>query len=293
MSMSHSYFTLSAELPESSSELAQWLLHESGSLGLEIRDASVRPMPGETPLDISRVRVVAFFSDRAEAERGRERLLRSVPDAVLTVSEALCEDWSESWKSQVRSSQVGRIWVGPPWRLRDAAPGSVQIVIEPKMAFGTGDHPSTQLCLEALDKFLRPGARQSVLDVGTGSGVLAIAARKLGAGRVAAVDTDERAIKLAAENCALNAAEGIELSTEPLESIAERFDIVVANLFANPLVQLAPHFRRVVGSHLILSGVLVEQAAEVGAAYRNRGFRPPRVESRGDWVRLELEPDSS
>ncbi len=289
--MRESYFTLSAELPESASELAQWLLHESDSLGLEIRDPTVHPMPGEPPLAGGRVRVVAFFAERGEAERARAELQRSLPEATLSMSEALCEDWSESWKSQVRSAQVGRIWVGPPWREADAAPGSLRIVIEPKMAFGTGDHPTTQLCIQALDKYLTPRPGQNVLDVGTGSGVLAIAARKLGAGRVRGIDTDSRAIELAAENCALNDANDIELSTSPLESIAETFDIIIANLFANPLLQLAPHFRRTVRRRLVLSGLLVEQAAEVAAAYRAHGFAPARSESRGDWVRLELEPE--
>jgi ribosomal protein L11 methyltransferase len=285
-----SYFALSAELPETSSELAQWLLHESGSLGLEIRDRSVRPMPGEPPLPGGKVRVVAFFAERKQAERARAELQRLIPQAAVGLSEALCEDWSESWKSQVRSAQVGRIWVGPPWRSGDAAPGSLEILIEPKMAFGTGDHPTTQLCLQVLDQYLTPRPGQSVLDVGTGSGVLAIAARKLGAGRVRAVDTDLRAIKLASENCALNHVDRIELSTAPLESIAEPFDIIVANIFANALIRLAPHFRRIVRRHLVLSGILVEQTDEVKAAYRDRGFAPARTEARGDWVRLELEP---
>jgi len=157
VSAPESYFALSAELPESSSELAQWLFHKNDSLGLEIRDESVRAMPGEPLLKGGRVRLVAFFGERQQAERAREELRRRVPDVRLSLSEALCEDWSESWKSQVRSAQVGRIWVGPPWRTADAAPGSLRILIEPKMAFGTGDHPTTQLCLQALDELLTGG----------------------------------------------------------------------------------------------------------------------------------------
>ena len=291
MSMRASYFALSAELVEASAELAQWLLHENGSLGLEIREPSVRPMPGEPPLPGGKVRVVAFFAERDQAERARAEIQRALPEAALTLGEALCEDWSESWKSQVRSSQVGRIWVGPPWRAGDAAPGSVRILIEPKMAFGTGDHPTTQLCLEVLDQYLTLWPGQSVLDVGTGSGVLAIAARKLGAGRVRGVDTDSMAIELAVENCALNDADQIELSTARVESITEPFDIIVANIFANELIQLAPHFRRIARQRVVLSGILVEQAAEVAAAYRERGFAPAHTQVRGDWVRLELGPE--
>ncbi|HME91590.1 MAG TPA: 50S ribosomal protein L11 methyltransferase [Myxococcaceae bacterium] len=290
MSAPASYFALSAELPESSSELAQWLLHKNESLGLEIRDRSVRAMPGEPPVTGGRVRVVAFFGERHKAERAREELRRRVPDVTLSLSEALCEDWSESWKSQVRSAQVGRLWIGPPWRTADAAPGSIRIMIEPKMAFGTGDHPTTQLCLEALDGLLTGRSGQSVLDVGTGSGVLAIAAKKLGAGRVRGVDTDPRAIELAKENFQLNQVDGIELSDEPVASIVEPFDILIANLFANALVQLAPVFRRLARKYLVVCGILDEQVAEVEAAYRQQRFALDGRQARGEWVRLELTP---
>ena len=98
------------------------------------------------------------------------------------------EDWSETWKAHVRSVTAGRLWVGPPWEKERAPPELIRVVIEPGMAFGTGDHPTTRFCLEALDEVLarKPGAR--LLDVGTGSGVLAIAGSKLGASKIVGVD---------------------------------------------------------------------------------------------------------
>ena len=283
-----SYFALSAELPESSSELVQWVLHDNESLGLEIQEPSLKTMPGEQPIAAGSVRVRAFFAERKQAEKASAEIRRHLPGVSPSLREALSEDWSESWKSQVRSSQVGRLWVGPPWRVADAVAGSVRIVIEPKMAFGTGDHPSTQLCLEALQAAISAQAAQSVLDVGTGSGVLAIAARKLGARRVLGIDSDSNAILLAKENCALNQVDGIELSDAPLEAMREAFDLVVANLYANALIELAPHFPRLARRQAMLCGILEEQAAEVEAAYRRQGLVYAGAKKRGEWVRLDF-----
>jgi ribosomal protein L11 methyltransferase len=173
----------------------------------------------------------------------------------------------------------------------DAAPppGSAEVVLDPGMAFGTGTHATTSLCLGAIDDFLarRPGA--SMLDVGTGSGLLAIAARKLGAGRVAANDNDPVAVAVAAENAARNGAD-LELTGEPPAAIPGRFDLVVANILANVLVELAPELagRMAPGGELVLAGILVPQEEEVRAPFAAQGLLPLPGERRGEWSLLRF-----
>jgi ribosomal protein L11 methyltransferase len=160
------------------------------------------------------------------------------------------------------------------------------------MAFGTGTHPTTALCLAAISEAVtaRPGL--SVLDVGTGSGLLAIAARKLGAGRTVAVDVDPVAVRVAGENAARNGV-ALELSGAPAGEVRGAFDLVVANILANTLVELAPALdaRLAPGGTLVLSGILAPQADEVRAAHVARGLRPapPRERREGEWVALVLE----
>jgi ribosomal protein L11 methyltransferase len=169
-----------------------------------------------------------------------------------------------------------------------AAPaGGVRVVIEPGLAFGTGDHPTTGLCLEALDVFLQRNPDASVLDVGTGSGVLAIAARKLGAGLVVATDNDPVAVRVARENAAAN---GVLIDVRPEIPEGVVFDLVLANILANTLVELAPRLMAALAprARLVLSGILEGQIREVTVAYRpSLQLRPPSVE--GDWACLELE----
>jgi ribosomal protein L11 methyltransferase len=169
-------------------------------------------------------------------------------------------------------------------------PGMVEIVLDPGMAFGTGTHPTTSLCLAALSDLLaaRPGA--SVLDVGTGSGLLAIAAAKLGAGRVAANDNDPVAIEVARENAERNGAR-LELTGAAVGEIAGAFDLVVANILANTLVELAPDVaaRVAPGGTVLLAGILVPQEDEVRAAYVAEGLRPALERRDGEWSLLTLE----
>ena len=277
-------WSLTIELPAEESDAATALLFEHGAAGVEAREAGIAPMPGERQPAEGRVILVAWFGEEqaareASAAAGPGGELARVPD----------RDWGEEWKKGLGPVQVGRLFLRPSWVEAAPPPGSAEVVLDPGMAFGTGTHPTTALCLAAIERFLavRPGA--SVLDVGTGSGLLAIAARKLGAGRVAANDDDPVALGVAAENAGRNGV-AIELTADPPEAIAGGFDLVVANILANVLVELAPGLvaRLAPGGDLVLAGVLVPQEEQVRAPFLGAGLEPLPGERHGEWSLLRF-----
>ncbi|HZA49443.1 MAG TPA: 50S ribosomal protein L11 methyltransferase [Myxococcaceae bacterium] len=286
--MSASWVSLTIDLPESEAEGLQALLHEIGARGLEVRDREASPPPGVRNPRPGEAIVVAYFEERAPAEDALGKVQNGFPGARAALEEVPAEDWSQSWKSLIRSVEIGPLWVGPPWLEPENAGGRELIIIEPKMAFGTGDHPTTSLCLEAIVSFLveHPGA--SVLDVGTGTGVLAIAAKRLGAARVVALDNDPTSVELARENAEENGVAELAISGDPVEKIDGPFDLVVANIVANTLVDLAPPIAARVGRQLVLAGVLASQRERVESAYVAQGLVPAGVKSDGEWIRIDL-----
>ena len=183
-----------------------------------------------------------------------------------TFSEIPDEDWSETWKAHFKPLRVGRRFlITPTWEKAAPRPDDRVIHIDPGRAFGTGHHETTRLCLEWLCSAVQPG--DSVLDYGCGSGILGIAAVRLGAGDVLGVDIDEKAIEAARDNAERNhVALRLQHSREPLEA---RFDVVVANILTNPLCVLAPLLaaRVAPGGRIALSGVLESQVGQVVEAY--------------------------
>jgi ribosomal protein L11 methyltransferase len=277
-------WSVTAEVPAPGAEDASALLVELGAAGVEERDATLAPMPGTRQPAPGQVLLVAWFGDRAAARAAAAAL---GPGAA--VEEVAARDWGEEWKRGLAPFSVGRVFLRPSWVEARPPAGAAEVVLDPGMAFGTGTHPTTALCLEAVDAFLgsRPGA--AVLDVGTGSGILAIAARKLGAGRVVGTDDDPVAVGVARENAARNAAD-VEFTGAPLQALPGRFDLVVANILANVLVALAPDIAAKVapGGEVVLAGVLVPQEAEVGEAFRRDGLEPLPGARRDEWSLLRF-----
>jgi ribosomal protein L11 methyltransferase len=277
-------WSLTAEVPSGRADDCTAWLFEQGAAGVEEREAGLAPMPGARQPVAGCVLLVAFFDDLEAARAAAAGL--EVPGEVAEIPD---RDWGEEWKKGLGPITVGRLFLRPSWVDAAPPPGAAEVVLDPGMAFGTGTHATTSLCLGAIDDFLarRPGA--SVLDVGTGSGLLAIAARKLGAGRVAANDNDPVAVAVAAENAARNGAD-LELTGEPPAAIPGRFDLVVANILANVLVELAPELaaRMAPGGELVLAGILVPQEEEVRGPFVAQGLLPLPGERRGEWSLLRL-----
>lgn len=270
-------------------------LLELGALSASIEDADAgtpdeQPQFGEpgsvTTPGWAHSRVVALFEPDADvaamlAEAADQAGLEAVP--AFTAEPVEEQNWVQLTQAQFDPIRVsGRLWIVPSWH-ESPDPSAINLVLDPGMAFGTGSHPTTRLCLEWLERTITGG--ESLLDYGCGSGILAIAAAKLGAAAVAGVDIDPQAVEAANANAASN--DVVARFADSAEALAGEYDVVVANILSNPLRVLAPaicaHVRA--GGRLALSGILREQAEEIIAVYAP--WIPLQVaDVREDWVCL-------
>jgi ribosomal protein L11 methyltransferase len=247
-------------------------LFELGAVSVTLEDAAddpvLEPAPGETPLWPTVV-VKAVFAAEADADVLAACLAQALPDAPAPRFETLPDKpWEREWLKDFKPMRFGRrLWVCPGG-LPAGAPDAIRIELDPGLAFGTGTHPTTSLCLEWLDA--QDIAGRAVVDYGCGSGILAIAAAKLGAASVLAMDIDPQALIATRDNAARNrVADRIAATGDP-RLVAGSADVLLANILAGPLVELAPRFAQALrpGGHLALSGLLLEQADTVTSAYR-------------------------
>ncbi len=253
-------------------------LIELGALSASIEDADAgtpdeQPQFGEpgtpTTPGWQRSRVLAL----CEADTAVEPLLRAAceqlglpPVSEFSVDIVAEQNWVQMTQAQFDPIRISsRLWIVPSWH-ESPDPAAINLVLDPGMAFGTGSHPTTRLCLEWLEKTVTPAC--SVFDYGCGSGILAIAAARLGAGKVCGLDIDPQAVEAARANAQRNAV--IAEFTENSPAFGSTFDVVVANILSNPLRVLAPAICALVrpaGGQLALSGILREQAEEIIAVY--------------------------
>lgn len=217
--------------------------------------------------------------------------LRTIGDVTTRVVHEA--DWAEAWKAHFPVLRVGRrLVIRPTWLTADAGPDDVVIDLDPGMAFGTGLHPTTRLCLAATEAVADRGAMTGarVLDVGCGSGILSIAAARLGAATVLGVDIDPIAIEATSANAATNGLAGRIAAREgSLPSAEPAHDVVLANLIAGVLVTLARPLRDELrpGGVLVASGIFVDREADVRTAFEAAGLRVTACTNEGDWVALE------
>ena len=287
------WFEVSLALPVRNLDAATGLLAAAGYTGCEIVEHDEQR--GEI-----RVHVRSDSLDDAGARRQEiERTLQRLGLGATELKEIDERVWREDWKRHFRPTRVGnRLEIVPPWEAdartangagETCATERIRIVINPGLAFGTGQHETTAGCLRLLEKVVAPGT--SVADVGCGSGILAIAAARLGASLVVAIDDDPEAVNAAMENCVSNEMGSkveVRLASGPPED--ERFDVVVANILAETLAAMATPLTSCVkpAGKLVLSGIESERRGLVEVAFRAEGWQVAQAIERSGWASLLL-----
>jgi ribosomal protein L11 methyltransferase len=213
-----------------------------------------------------------------------------IPEPVFTFIEDT--DWTAKWKERIPVLHLGpKVVIKPSWRTYVPAPGEIVLEMDPGMAFGTGLHPTTQLCITAIEELVQPG--MDVLDLGTGTGILAMLSAHLGADRVLAVDTDENAVIAARRNVRSNHLDRkIEFVHGSLADVRGRYDLVLANILTPVIIDMATAGladRLKAGGVTVASGILEEQAQSVVTALDQAGLRVTDQDQLGDWVAIRAE----
>lgn len=281
---------LSLTIPANLTETVESRLEAAGALSISLADAGdvpvLEPGPGETPL-WPEITLTALFTNNVDLPPVASRLqaefgLTQAPHISILPD----QEWTRAWMDDFKPMRFGeRTWVCPTWCLPPDA-NAINLRLDPGLAFGTGTHPTTALCLSWLDQNLKPD--EYILDYGCGSGILAIATLLLGACEAWAIDIDAQALAATRENARRNdiADECLHIC-RPDELSAGPFDIVIANILSGPLIALANTLcdQLKPGGHLLLSGILEEQAAITAKAYASRVEWDPPVFQEG-WARL-------
>ncbi|MDR1569324.1 MAG: 50S ribosomal protein L11 methyltransferase [Oscillospiraceae bacterium] len=316
------YYELSIHTTTEASDLVAELAREEGASGVSIFDRSDLESRGEYarwdviddemldsfPADVI-VRAVFSIDRPDDIERAKARvhsLSQEETGYPVGTLESFLDvrddaDWADNWKAYFKPFRVGRrLVVKPTWESFEASADELVLELDPGMAFGTGTHETTSMCLELLEGAVLGG--ETVLDVGCGSGILAIAALKLGAARALAVDFDPDAARVAKANSALNGMEssmltrtgdlliGLDESEDTREYVCGGCDLLLANILADIIIRLAPsaHAALKPGGIMIASGIIRDREADVRAALESQGFAVEREKLVGEWTALAV-----
>ncbi|MHB1418924.1 MAG: 50S ribosomal protein L11 methyltransferase [Bacillota bacterium] len=233
-------------------------------------------------------------SQKERLYQGLEHVRKFFPQEILQIDEAVVDDegWATSWKAYYRPEKVGdKIVVVPSWEEYQPAPEEITILLDPGMAFGTGNHPTTAMCIRALERFLQPG--QSVIDAGTGSGILTVVAAKLAAKEILAVDIDPLAVKVARENIILNGVEDqVQLAAGDFKTMEITLNphLVVANIVADVIIGIAHRVFNLLrpGGKFICGGIIRDRRVEVREVLFREGFKLEQTTEQGEWVTIAV-----
>jgi len=271
------WHALDVDVEPEAREAVEYALTEAGASGTETA--------------IDGTRVTGYFAAMPDRERVREELFEALriyelPSSSvrdMNLREVEQRDWLEEWKKNWQPVQVGRFIIAPPWSTLDNTHDRVVIRIEPGMAFGTGTHETTRLCLAAIEKYYEGG---SFLDVGTGTGILAIAAAMLAPGaHVEACDTDADAIEIARENAAANGVDRIDFRVGSTAEVSSA-DFVCANLTADVILTALPGLVALTCGRLVLSGILETQIEAVMDRLSELAVREVEISQDGEWIAI-------
>lgn len=291
-SIARSYTKAAFRTPAAMADEAAGFLVANGALGCAVAELA---RPNQRPRAV--VTLEAFFNRLAKRDLARLRLamreagMLAAGERRIPPRRIVDPGWATMWQHRFRPFRIGRTFlIVPPWE-RKSEPHRMSIVIKPGRAFGTGHHPSTAGALRAIEEIVSDGGViRSALDVGTGSGLLAIALRMQGAARIVAIDIDPDALENARDNADLNGgSRAIRFSAIPLHSVRGRFDLVIANILAGVLIEMAPELVRRLAprGHLVLGGILAGESRDVTAAYRKLVRPVSETRSRG-WATLRF-----
>lgn len=286
------WLQLKLDNPAEQAELISELLTNLGAAAVTFEDGADQPLfepdPGETKL-WNNTRIIGLF----DANNDMPALIAELKTALgpqapqqFHINPVEDKDWERAWMDNFKPIRFGKnLWICPSWHTPDD-PKAVNVMLDPGLAFGTGTHPTTALCLEWLDA--HPPKGLEVIDYGCGSGILAIAAALLGAKQIDAVDHDPQAILATQDNAKKNDVSNIINALLPSQFKAKQADLILANILANPLLELAPYFANIVksGGQIVLSGILAEQADQIIQRYSSWFELQPAVQ-RQEWIRID------
>jgi len=284
----HSWYSISVTVAPEAAEAIEYAFNSLEALGTEINH--LRKKNAES------VTVVGYFNELPDEEHVQDELHYALTiygfteeTAMQVVRDKIEEtDWLAEWKKHWKPSDVGAFVIAPPWSEVDDA-DKIVIRIEPNMAFGTGTHETTQLCLRAIEKYYEPG--DTFLDVGAGTGILAIAAAKLNLKsqisnfKFLAIDTDVDSVSIAKENAALNGVDrSVDFQIGSLNGDTPSFDFVCANLTLDVILPILPKLVEQAAKTLVLSGILADQRSEIITALAVLEINNAEIKQAGEWI---------